>query len=138
MRKIKHLSPLLLWFALIIIFTSCTKQGPALSNNAENQQNPNQQPSLQSIFYNDITIGSSQNYTFSIPAITQAAIDRGFVAAYATYDSDPTEQWHALPIIYSCSLRLEVTAITEGEVVIQNNLGASATMSYRFDVALGQ
>src|ERR1022692_4309906 len=131
MKKFRQLSLLWLSFVSIFIFIACAKQGPALPNKAKSQQGPNEEAALQSVIFNNITSDSSQNHTFSISAITQAVIDSGAVVAYAADASGATGPWHSLPIMNGCGLRLDVAALTEGKVVIQNTLGASVTMSYR-------
>jgi hypothetical protein len=138
MKNFKQPSLLWLSFLIIFIFIACTKQSPVFSGNDKSPQTPNAGATMQSIFFNNITIDSAQHYTFSITAITQAVIDSGSVVAYATDPSEQTAQWQTLPIINGCSLRLEVTALTEGKVEIQNNLGASVTRSYRFDITSAQ
>lgn len=135
MKKCTQLS--LLWLSLLFlfIFIACTKQSPALTSKTKIQQAPDEGATMQHFFFNNVTIDSSRNYTFSIPAITQAILDSGSVIAYV---ADETGQWHSLPIINGCSLRLDVKALTEGKVEIQNSLGASVTMSYRFDITAAQ
>jgi hypothetical protein len=135
MKKCNQVSLLWLSLSLLFIFIACTKQGLSLISKTKIQQAADEGATMQHFFFNNVTIDSSRKYIFSIPAVTQAIIDSGSVIAYA---SDETEQWHSLPLINGCSLRLDVTALTKGNVEIQNNLGVSVTLSYRFDITAAQ
>jgi len=132
----KKANLLLLVSAIFIggIFLCCSKEVTAPRGVDQNQAVNND---LQSVFFQNITIDSSQPYTFVIPEITQSVIQGGSVKAYAVYAVEQGMQWRQLPIINSCSSRLEVTALSVGRIVIQNNLGAAATMTYRFDILPG-
>jgi hypothetical protein len=132
MRNFKQL--LYLLFFVTLIFTSCTKENNVSSTETNNQQTSNANAVSQSITYNNITIDVSRSHVFSVPYITQAVIDKGSVSVYATYGSE-TSQWNALPIINSCDSRLEISSVTVGNVEIQNTLGTSVSMSFRFDIA---
>jgi hypothetical protein len=133
MKNFKLLS--FTWLSTLFIFVACTKQNASPSVNNGNSQNIN--AGVQTFTFNDVTIDASDNHVFSIPAITQDIIDRGSVTVYATNSADAA-QWSALPIMNGCDFHLDVTSSAVGKVEIQNNLGASVTMSYRFDIVAAQ
>lgn len=120
-------------FFVALIFTSCTKENNVASTKNNNQQIANTNAVTQSITYNNITIDVSGSHVFSIPGITQSVIDKGSVSVYATYSSEAA-QWNALPIINSCDSRLDIGSITVGNIEVQNTLGTSVSMSFRFDI----
>ncbi|HEY4875710.1 MAG TPA: hypothetical protein VIH86_09080 [Puia sp.] len=121
-------------FFVALVFASCTKENNVASAENNNQQTSNTNAVSQTITYNNITIDVSGSHVFSIPGITQSVIDKGSLTVYATYGSEPS-QWNSLPIINSCDSRLDISSITVGNVEIQNTLGTSVSMSFRFDIA---
>ncbi len=116
-------------FSFLIIFSGCSKQMVSPTREAAIPQTSN--ATTESVTFNDITIDPLQTHTFYIPSVTAAIISSGSVSVYAATNSTAALQWQSLPTIYGCDLHYEVVV---GQATIQNNLGKSVTMSYRFDV----
>jgi hypothetical protein len=129
-------SSVCLLLLIIICAAGCNKEN-VLPGEFISQPSANQTATPEHITFNNITIDSAAIYVFSVPAVTRSIVDSGSINAYALDAADPTQQWQSLPIINSCSSRLDISTVGVGTIQIQNNLGKTVTFSYAFDITPG-
>jgi hypothetical protein len=129
---LKHTAGLLL---ILLFSASCSKDNAVPSN--EDQSISGQGSGLQNIIVSDVTIDSAKNYIFSLPLITQEILNSGTVVVYATNTEYQIPQWQSLPIVTGCNQQLQVISLSVGRLEVQNNLGTSVSMSFRFDIVPG-
>jgi hypothetical protein len=116
--------------AVVTIFSSCTKQGPA------GPPGPQGNANVQSFIFQSQSFTPGTVISLAVPAITQRIIDSGAVIIYTRVTNvTETDSWTELPWTFE-SESIDPWVVSVGKATAVANFNSSSLASFDFKVTV--